>query len=65
MGQCVVIGNKDEETIYSEIELEKVYDDYINRVKFYDEQDRVIEYRSYLGSYLTFHREHSSKEKQL
>jgi hypothetical protein len=65
MGQCVVIGNKDEETIYSETELEKVYEDYINRVKFYDEQDRVIEYISYLGSYLTFHREHSSREKQL
>ena len=65
MGQCVVIGDKNEEIVYSETELEKVYQDYLDKVKFYDKEDRIIEYRSYLGSYLTFHREHSSKEKQL
>jgi hypothetical protein len=65
MGQCVVIGDKNEETVYSETELEKVYQDYLDKVKFYDEEDRIIEYRSYSGSYLTFHREHSSKATQL
>jgi hypothetical protein len=65
MGQCVVIGDKNEETVYSETELEKVYQDYLDKVKFYDHEDRVIEYRSYLGSYLKFHREHSSKATQL
>jgi len=65
MGQCVVIGDKNEETVYSETELEKVYQDYLDKVKFYDHEDRVIEYRSYLGSYLKFHREHSSKAAQL
>lgn len=62
LGQCVVIGNKDEAIVYSETELEKVYQDYLNKVKFYDEEDRLIEYRSYSGSYLIFHREHSPKD---
>lgn len=65
MGQCVVIGDKNEEIVYTETELEKVYQDYLDKVKFYDKEDRIIEYRSYLGSYLTFHREHSSKATQL
>lgn len=63
VGKCVVIGDKDEKTIYSEVELEKIYEDYVNGVKFYDKQDRVIEYR--YGSYLTFHKEHSSKTTEL
>jgi predicted Zn-dependent peptidase len=52
IGKCVVIGDKE---VFTEEELQKVSTALKNNVRFYNDQDEIIEFKSYDNDYLTYY----------
>jgi hypothetical protein len=52
-----VIGDKE---VFTEEELQKVSTALENDVRFYNDQDEIIEFKSYDNDYLTYYRKYSN-----
>jgi hypothetical protein len=55
--KCVVIGDKE---VFTEEELQKVSTALENDVRFYNDQDEIVEFKSYDNDYLTYYRKYSN-----
>ena len=56
VGKCVVIGDRESSVeVFTEEELQKVSTALKNNVRFYNDQDELIEFKSYDSDYLTYY----------